>query len=587
MVSAPEEASKDVDASARTVEDQPSLLIEFIHKLLEEGEYDDFSVVDDNARMHRTQSYYRIELTSSLLFPKVNKSIEWRPQDPVVGLANNTKDRWGLVKKNSSLSVENNHINEDERSAETPSNLELSIKKPTRRGSIDHDTLDIDLSEFDGSSSTIEMAIEIASGLTPNDQQSHPEQKSSKSKSQRKQAKHKATKSKRDSEKEKRRKGRKARKKKKKEQEEHFQEQADVEEPGEEQKVKKGRRSPQKWHTLLNRSESFGRTSKPLASKRKSAPSVFSPMCKSKTLPMQPSRTFSPPFSQPKRVDDSLMHDEENSQANGLRMFAPNLFDDDSDQDNIAILDNAPNKDSDEGEDAHDEIAISDSNRERRISAASYNAIYDMKKRPPVPESATSEEDDDDDGEYEEFEESIVELSSGEEYEVPLQPDDSHQSNHTDTSSSEYEVPIPASSSDDHSYHTADTATNFSNDIHPVNNNMIDASIRSVATADTFQRKPPTHTNSFELTHRRSAVRHSMKRRVVKMTPQDLQSRIMEIQLTDEQQLQQTADPPDFGLLLQDDDEEQDADGVPINPPELCENDYDYTSSAEDEEDFE
>ena len=50
-----------------------------------------------------------------------------------------------------------------------------------------------------------------------------------------------------------------------------------------------------------------------------------------------------------------------------------------------------------------------------------------------------------------------------------------------------------------------------------------------------FRRKAPMHTNSFELTHRRSRVRRRVrKRRAIKMTPEDLKSRIFDILLTED-----------------------------------------------------
>jgi hypothetical protein len=43
----------------------------------------------------------------------------------------------------------------------------------------------------------------------------------------------------------------------------------------------------------------------------------------------------------------------------------------------------------------------------------------------------------------------------------------------------------------------------------------------TLATAGSFRRRAPMHTNSFELMHRRSAVRKDVKRRAIKMTLQN------------------------------------------------------------------
>eukprot|EP00980_Cylindrotheca_fusiformis_P030266 scaffold24617_cov137-Cylindrotheca_fusiformis.AAC.2 len=69
----------------------------------------------------------------------------------------------------------------------------------------------------------------------------------------------------------------------------------------------------------------------------------------------------------------------------------------------------------------------------------------------------------------------------------------------------------------------------------------MDSGLRSSGTAtsasssaSSFQRKPPTHTNSFEVTVRRSARRSSVKRRFVKMTKEDLQTRILDMLVLDD-----------------------------------------------------
>ncbi|KAL3937001.1 MAG: hypothetical protein SGBAC_007800 [Bacillariaceae sp.] len=531
-------------------EHKPLALMRYLSSLITEKECGYFTVVDDNARMHRTQSYYRIELTSSLPSEKHNK---WSPQDPVVGIADNTKDRWGLlVKKNSAISLDSSKnagsIDDELGPSADASSSEFFLKKPNRRGSIDFDD-EFTQSPSGSSRASIRSAMELmAAADTSSNHQN---------KSERKQvAKHKATKSKPDSnDQEKRwRNERKARKKKK---------QKEDDDEDDDSQTRK-RRSPQKWKTLLNRSESqsFQRrtnttsTFKTSMGKRKSAPSIFSPMCKSTSL-APPSRTFSPPWTEKTAVDmsDFLDHseaqDDDDLPATMARIPKPNLDSDDDDED--------------EGF----------KGIETRRSAASYNAIFDMIQSVQTLEATTASEYDD-----EEEEESLMDDDDDElEYEIPLE----NSPRSRDTARSSRDAAAGA-----------------------------DVSNRSERTTESFQRKPPAHTNSFELTHRRSAVRQSVRRRVVKMTPQELQSRIMDIQLTDEaqqqmqmqQEQQQQEGISGSNALLgiemdynDDDDDDDDENGIPIHPPTLCENDYtssgendytssgenDYTSSAEDE----
>lgn len=86
-----------------------------------------FSLVDDNARMHRTESYFRIELTSTAAPESETRA--WCPTDPVVGSARTTKDRWGVHKKVA--------MADEMKLEEEESSSEFFIKKPNRRSSID------------------------------------------------------------------------------------------------------------------------------------------------------------------------------------------------------------------------------------------------------------------------------------------------------------------------------------------------------------------------------------------------------------------------------------------------------------------
>jgi hypothetical protein len=115
----------------RMVEDAPSsLLILYMQKLSRDNfNLTELSLVDDNARIHRTQSYFRIELTST------EPPATWCPNDPVVGSARTTKDRWGVQGVHKKV-LDEMKIEVEESSSE------YFIKKPNRRNSIDHDNFD-------------------------------------------------------------------------------------------------------------------------------------------------------------------------------------------------------------------------------------------------------------------------------------------------------------------------------------------------------------------------------------------------------------------------------------------------------------
>jgi hypothetical protein len=115
----------------RMAEDAPSsLLIRYMQKLSRDNfNLTQLSLVDDNARIHRTQSYFRTELTST------EPPATWSPNDPVVGSARTTKDRWGVQGIHKKV-LDEMKIEEEESSSE------FFIKKPNRRSSIDYDNFD-------------------------------------------------------------------------------------------------------------------------------------------------------------------------------------------------------------------------------------------------------------------------------------------------------------------------------------------------------------------------------------------------------------------------------------------------------------
>jgi hypothetical protein len=104
----------------------------------------DLLIVDDNARMHKTESYYelakqrrdseRSELSDSRLGG-------WNPaKDSVVGFANNSKNRWGQVspqqqQKRNLLPPPLIDVHEEEKDEESSSDFQLA--KPARQTSLE------------------------------------------------------------------------------------------------------------------------------------------------------------------------------------------------------------------------------------------------------------------------------------------------------------------------------------------------------------------------------------------------------------------------------------------------------------------